>query len=87
MKCIKDMLKKTGLKVLDRFKCLQNELNSITENNKQKYYPRLLNKLIDPMTSSKVYWSNLKMFLDNKKNPCILPLSHQNKYVTDLREN
>ena len=26
-----------GLKVLDRFKCLQNELNSITENNKQKY--------------------------------------------------
>ena len=38
------------------------------------------------MTSSKSYWSSLKMFLNNKKIPCIPPLKHQNKYVTDFKE-
>ena len=45
---------KTNPKIFDKFKCLQNELNSIIETIKQKYYSRLLNKLIDPMTSPKV---------------------------------
>ena len=34
-------------KMFDKVKCLQNEQNSVTESNKQKYYSRLLNKLID----------------------------------------
>ena len=55
------------LKMFDRVKCLQNKLNSTTESNKQKYYSRLSNKLIDPMTSLKVYWSILKMFLKSPK--------------------
>ena len=38
------------------------------------------------MTSTKSYWSTLKMFLNNKKIPCILPLKHQNKYVTDFNK-
>ena len=38
------------------------------------------------MTSTKSYWSILKMFLNNKKIPCIAPLKHQNKYVTDFKE-
>ena len=38
------------------------------------------------MTSSKVYWSTLKIFLHNKKIPWIPPLRYQNKYVTDLKE-
>ena len=38
------------------------------------------------MTSTKSYWSTLKIFLNNKKIPCIPPLSHQNKYVTDFKE-
>ena len=38
------------------------------------------------MTSTKSYWSTLKMFLNNKKIPCIPPLKHQNKYVTDFKE-
>ena len=44
---------KTNPKIFDKFKCLQNELNSIIESIKQKYYSRLLNKLIDPVTSPK----------------------------------
>ena len=73
-------------KEFNNIKCLQNELNSIIDNNKQNHYSRLSNKLIDPMTSSKVYWSTLKMFLNNNKIPCIPSLSHQNKYVTDFKE-
>ena len=40
-------------KVFNNIKCLQNELNSIIDSNKQNHYSRLSNKLIDPMTSSK----------------------------------
>ena len=65
-------------RIFDKVKCLQNELNSIIESNKQKYYSRLSKKLVDPMTSTKSYWSTLKMFLNNKKIPCIPPLKHQN---------
>ena len=68
-------------------KCLQNQLNSIIESNKQKYYSRLSNKLIDQMTSSKIYWPTLKVFLNNKKVPCISPcispiLKRKRKYST-----
>ena len=52
-----------------------------------KNYSRLSNKLIDPMTSLKIYWLTLKMFLNNKKIIYISPLSQQNKYVTDFKEN
>ena len=40
-------------KEFNNIKCLQNELNSIIDSNKQNHYSRLSNKLIDPMTSSK----------------------------------
>ena len=72
--------------IFDKVKCLQNELDSIIESNKQKYYPRLSKKLVDPMTSMKSYWSTLKMFLNNKKIPRIPPLKHQNEIETDFRE-
>ena len=41
---------------------------------------------MDPMTSAKTYWSILKSLLNNKKIPCIPPLFHQNKYVTDFKK-
>ena len=73
-------------RIFDKAKCLQNEPNSIIASNKQKYYSRLSKKLSGPMTSTKSYWSTLKMFLNNKKIPCIPPLKHRNKYVTDFKE-
>ena len=73
-------------RIFDKVICLQNELNSIIESNKQKYYSRLLKRFVDPMTSMKSYWSTLKMFLNNKKIPCNPPLRHQNKHVTDFKE-
>ena len=73
-------------RIFDKAKCHQNELNSIIESNKQKYYSRLSKKLVDPMTSTKSYWSTLKMLLNDKKIPCIPPLRHQKKYVTGFKE-
>ena len=72
-------------KIFDKVKSLQDELNSIIESNRQKCCSRLSKKLVDPMTSTKSYWSTLKMFL-NKKIPCIPPLKHQRKYVIDFQE-
>ena len=60
-------------KIFDKVKCLQSELNSKIESNKQKYYSRLSRKLVDPITNTKSYWSNFKRFLNNGKIPCIPP--------------
>ena len=65
---------------------LQNQLKLLTESNKERYYLRIFKKLMDPMTSAKTYWSILKSLLNNKKIPCIPPLFHQNKYVTDFKK-
>ena len=54
-------------RIWDKVKCLQNELDSIIENNKQKFYSHLSKKLVDPMTSTNSFWSTLEMFLNNKK--------------------
>ena len=40
---------------------------------------------MDSATSAKTYWSILKALLNNKKNPCIPPLFHQSKHVTDFK--
>ena len=67
-------------------KSLQNWLECLIELDKEKYYLRIFKKLMGPMTSAKTYWSILKMFLNNKKIPCIPPLFHQGKYVTAFKK-
>ena len=41
---------------------------------------------MDVMTSAKTYWSILKRFLNDKRIPCIPPLFHDNKFITDFKE-
>ena len=38
------------------------------------------------MTSPKSYWSILKTFLNNKKIPCIPPLLHDHKFISNFKE-
>ena len=38
------------------------------------------------LTSTKTYWPVLKLFLSNKKTPCIQPLLHQNGYITKYKD-
>ena len=75
-----------SLYFLKQFQFLQTKLSSLIEESKNQYYTHLSHKLLDPKTSQKLYWSILKTFLNNKKIPCIPPLLHQDKFVTDLKE-
>ena len=55
----------------------------IYSSNKQKYYPVYQ---INWLIQWQVYWSTLKMFLNNEKIPCTSPFSQQNKCVADFKE-
>ena len=70
----------------EKFKALQYQLNMSIEESKEKYYTILSSKLADPLTTLKTYWSVLKTFLNNKNIPCIPPLFHENKFITDFKE-
>ena len=69
-------------KLFNKIEYLQNELKSLIEANKEKYYSRISKIMMNPLTSTKTYWSMLKSFLNNKKVPCIPLLFHQNRYIT-----
>ena len=62
------------------------QLNVSIQNSKQTYYSKLSSKLANPATSSKKYWSILKIFVNNKKIPSIPPLFHENKFVRNFKE-
>ena len=42
---------------------------------------------MDPITSSKAYWSILKTVLNNTTIPCIPPIYHNKNYITNFKEN
>ena len=65
---------------------LQDRIITAIEASKQKYYCRMTNNLINTQKSSKVDWSLLKGFLNNKKIPLIPLLFHENRFVTDFKE-
>ena len=62
-----------------KFQSLQAHLKTSIEESKQNYESRLSNKLLDSKISLKSYWSILKIFLNNKKMPCISNLLHNGK--------
>ena len=67
------------------FENLQRNLYVLIESAKHKHYKNLSSKLSNPKTSPKCYWSILKSFINGKKVPCIPPLMHNNKFVTDFK--
>ena len=42
--------------------------------------------MMNPLTSTKPFWSILKSFLNNKKIPCISLLFHQNRYIAKYKD-
>ena len=73
-------------KLFRKVKYLQDELKFLIEANKEKYYSRISKRIMNPLTSTKTYWSILNSFLNNKKIACIPPLFHQNRYITKCNE-
>ena len=72
--------------LLETFTGLKNQLNISIEESKEKYYTKFSSRSADPLTSPKTHWSILQTFLNNKKIPCIPPLFHENKLITDFKE-
>ena len=68
------------------FKNSQNHFNQSIQIAKQNYVNKIDQRLIDPNTSSKCYWSLLKTLLNGKKIPCIPPLFCGDKYIVDFQE-
>ena len=53
--------------------------------SKQIYYSQIAKKLIYLSTKSKHYWSVMKTSMNNKNIPCISPIFHKNKLITELK--
>ena len=68
------------------FKNLQNHSNQSIQIEKLNYVNKITERLGDPNTSNKCYWSLLKTLLNRKKIPCIPPLFHSDKYIVDFQE-
>ena len=72
--------------LLEKFKAIQYQLHISIEESKEKCYTKWSSRLADSLTSPKTYWSILKTFLNNKKNPSIPPLFQENNFITDFKE-
>ena len=77
---------KNNTDLFNKFQSLQAHLKASIEESKQNCYSRLSNKLLDSKKNPKSYWSILKTFLNNKKIPCIPPLSHNGKFIMDFKK-
>ena len=73
-------------KLFNEVEYLQNKLKSSIEANKEKYYSRISKRMMNPLTSTKTYWSILNSFRNNKKISCMPPLFHQNRYITKCKD-
>ena len=67
-----------------KLETLQNLICETLESCKSKYYGNISKKLSSKAIAPKYYWSLLKTMLDDKKVASILPIFHDNKFVTDL---
>ena len=65
-----------------RLKYFQACLNTSIEVAKEKYHHNTINKLIN--TQKKVYWSLLKIFLNNEKIPIIPLLFYENHFLSEI---
>ena len=73
-------------KLLDKLDALKAKLQSSINFFQLKYYRKISKKLSDPSSRPKCYWTLLKTLLKGRKIPCITPLFHDNKFITDFKE-
>ena len=75
--------KSNNIQLRNNLRSLQQRLRDLIDDSKQKYFLRLSQKLTTIQKNTKAYWTLLKIFLNNRKIPVILPLFHNNKFITD----
>ena len=67
-------------------KCCLKHLQVYLKAAKEKYHHNTINNLINTQKKSKVRWSLLKIFLNNKKITIIRPLFYENRFITNFKE-
>ena len=77
-------LKNKSNMLATKLKTLQNLIYETLESCKSKYYETISKKICSKAIALKYYWSLLKTMLNNKKVPCIPPIIHDNKFITDF---
>ena len=61
-------------------------MSEVILKRKNDYHRKLSDKLNDPETSAKAYWSILKTLYNGKKIPLILPILVNNKLISNFKE-
>ena len=60
------------------------DISNAIRSSKLKYHERLANKVNDPKTAPKTYWTILKTFVNGSKIPLTSPPLPDNKLVTNF---
>ena len=76
---------KPNQQTFQAFSQIQERVRLAIEDSKKKYYEKLSNKLSNDKFNGKCYWIILKRFFNSKKIPCIPPILHEDKFVTDFQ--
>ena len=69
-----------------RLQLISNSLTETIRSSKEKFYCKLSTKLANRSTSSKTYWSILKIFVNGKKILIIPPLLLNDNFITNFLE-
>ena len=63
-----------------------NKDPKLSKLTKKRMDSRISKRMMNPLTSTKTYWSILKSFLNNTNIPCIPLLFHQNRYINKCKD-
>ena len=87
-KALYERLKRRMLnsKLFGKFDALKAKLQNSINYFEFEYHSKISKKLSNPSTSPKCYWTLLKTLLNGRKTPCIPPLFHDNKFITDFEK-
>ena len=69
-----------------KLQTISTKLSEVILKRKNDYHRKLSDKLNDPETSAKAYWSILKTLYNGKKIPLILPILVNNKLISNFKE-
>ena len=69
-----------------KLQTITTELSEMILKRKEDYYRLLSDKLNDPHTSAKSYWSILKTLYNGKEILLILPILINNKLMSNFKE-
>ena len=69
-----------------KLQTISTELSEMISKRKDDYHRQLSDKLNDPETSAKAYWSILKTLYNGKKIPLIPPILVNNKLILNFQE-